>query len=131
MYINVGGGTTSVGTKVGKKLFQPGLNLRAPEGGGEIDSIMHRFAEEGVPVVHLTRIEELATRFGLPLMPQTMPTVGEGKIFKREQYNPWLAGGVLLGILLGLYGFIRSDWGFRMLLTARRRRGPDHPQPMV
>jgi poly-gamma-glutamate system protein len=131
IYVNVGGGTTSVGTIIGKRQFKPGLNYRAPQRGPEIDSIMHRFVEEGVPVVHLTKIEELAGRFGLPVMPTTIPVVGEGKIFKREQYNPWLTAGVLLGILIALYAFIRSDWGFRMQLSARRRHNAEHPEPMV
>ncbi|MBW2225228.1 MAG: poly-gamma-glutamate system protein, partial [Deltaproteobacteria bacterium] len=31
-YINVGGGTVSVGTKVGKRKFSPGVNARPPKG---------------------------------------------------------------------------------------------------
>jgi len=60
---------------------QAGINREAPKGATEIDSIMTRFVGGSVPVVHLTRIDELAMRFGLPTQPQVMPLVGQGKIF--------------------------------------------------
>lgn len=130
-YINVGGGTTSVGTKVGKRLFRPGLNRTAPQRTPEIDSMMLRFSEQGIPVIHLVHIERLAKRYGLTIKPVRMPPLGEGKIFIRLEYNPWLTVSVLVGILICLYVFIRSDWGFRILISSRRRKDASHPEPMV
>jgi poly-gamma-glutamate system protein len=130
-YINVGGGTTSVGTKVGKKLFRPGLNLRAPEGGPAIDSVMNRFADQGVPVIHLVNIAKLAKRFGFSPNPRQLPPVGQGKVFSREEYNLWLAGGFLLAIFAALYAFVRSDLGFRIMQLSRRGKSRGHPEPMV
>ncbi len=43
-YINIGGGTVSVGRSVGKKLYEPGLNLTATPEAMQIDSVMTRFA---------------------------------------------------------------------------------------
>src|SRR5258708_148825 len=104
-YVNVGGGTISVGTRFGKKLFTPGLHKHLPPGVETQESVMSRFLQEGIPVVHLLRVEELATRYGFPLQPQTTPPVGEGKIFVRDQYNLWLAGVLLFLILTTLYTF--------------------------
>jgi poly-gamma-glutamate system protein len=101
-YINVGGGTTSVGTWKGKKLFQPGVNLFRPIGPLPVDSVMARFAREGVPVIHLIQIQELAQRYGLPRQPTRLPQVGEGEVYVRHEYNRWLAAGVLVAILLSL-----------------------------
>ena len=50
-YINVGGGAASVGRTIGKRRYQPGLNLTPPPGATEIDSVMTRFAERGCPLV--------------------------------------------------------------------------------
>ena len=41
-YINIGGGSASVGTHVGKKLYASGINKRPPTGAGAVDSVMNR-----------------------------------------------------------------------------------------
>jgi poly-gamma-glutamate system protein len=120
-YVNVGGGTTSVGTRAGKALFRPGLNLTAPRGAPPVDSVMSRFAAEGVPVIHLVRIEDLAERYGLPLQPQTTPPVGEGKVFFREAYRRGAAAASIGLLLAAMIGFIRLDWGVRLLRVGGRR----------
>ncbi len=130
-YVNVGGGTASVGTKVGKRLFRPGLNRFPPPGSSMIDSVMTRFSVVGVPVIHMTKIDTIAERYGLPLQPVLTPAVGEGKIFVREEYNTYLAGGLLATILLLLWVLIRLDWGYRVFSAGRRPPQASHPEPMV
>ncbi len=130
-YINVGGGTTSVGTRVGKEMFHPGLNRTPPTGLREIDSVMSRFIHDGVPVIHLIKVAELAKRFGLPIQPQTMPRVGDGEVFLRRTANRWLAGASVVLIFALLYGFIRLDLGFRMLKGLGRSEGRAPPERMV
>lgn len=114
-YINVGGGTISVGTAVGKRLFRPGLNLQPPRGISSVDAIMARFITSGVPVIHFVQMTDLAAEYGLPVAPTKMPVVGEGQIFVKRQHSRWLAGGILAAILISLYAFVRSDLGFRIL----------------
>jgi hypothetical protein len=47
-------------------------------------------------------------------------------------YSKPLVIGVLAFILLSLYGFIRSDVGFRILRASQRSRAADtQPEPMV
>ncbi|MHC4673559.1 MAG: poly-gamma-glutamate system protein [Planctomycetota bacterium] len=130
-YINIGGGTVSVGTATGKRCFVPGLNMRKPAGLRQIDSIMSRFIDQGIPVIHLVKIEDLAKRYGLPLQPITIPSPGEGKIFYREEYNQWLAGIVLLVIVISLYLFVRSDLGYRIIQTSARKNHDTFHEPMV
>lgn len=129
-YINVGGGTTSVGTKVGKELFEPGLNRRLPR-GPQIDSVMSRFVESDVPVIHLSMMSKLAERYGFPVLSPVMPLVGEGKIFWREAYNYWLAGGALLTVIVLLVAFLRLDWGYRLFTSRPSERDAGRPEPMV
>jgi poly-gamma-glutamate system protein len=130
-YINVGGGTTSVGTKAGKRSYKAGVNRSLPQGWEYHDSVMSRFIQEGVPVIHMTRIAEQARRYGLPIQPRTIPPVGSGEIFYRDQYNLWLAGGLLALILGSLYAFVRSDLGFRIMARSKPAKTAGHPEPMV
>ncbi len=130
-YINVGGGTTSVGTKVGKRMFKPGLNRTVPRGAVDIDSVMTRFAIDDVPVIHMTKINNLAERYGLPLQPLVTPAAGEGKIFFREVKSMWLAGAVLALIIVLLLAFVRLDWGYRIFNSSRREPSSTKPERMV
>lgn len=130
-YINVGGGTTSVGTSIGKRMFEPGLNLKIPPGAQHLDAVMTRFARDGVPVIHLTNIAQIASEYGLPTSPRTIPEVGAGRIFYGGRYNLWLAGGVLLAILGSLYAFIHTEIGYRLLQTPARSKDAFSQEPMI
>jgi len=114
-YINVGGGTLSVGTSTGKALYRPGLNRRPPPGALQVDSVMTRFMKNRVPLIHMVNVPKIAEAHGLPPQPRTPPVPGEGKIFSRREYNRYLALGMLLAIIAGLFLFVRTEWGRRML----------------
>jgi poly-gamma-glutamate system protein len=117
-YVNVGGGTVSVGTKVGKRKFLPGVNERPPKGIEEMPpSVLGAFLESGVPGIHLTRIIDLAEEYGLEIAPRVTPDPGSGAVFQKRQPNRWLAGIVLALILLSLFVVARAPWGTRMLRT--------------
>ena len=131
VYINVGGGTLSVGTTVGKHLYEPGLNRRAPPGALEVDSVMTRFMKRDIPLIHLTNIPKIAERHGLPVAPLVMPKPGQGNIFSRQEYNPWLTGGLLAAILGALFVFIRTEWGQRFLLSATPGKDKKPPVPSI
>ncbi|MGJ8697273.1 MAG: poly-gamma-glutamate system protein [Verrucomicrobiaceae bacterium] len=130
-YINIGGGAISNGRSVGKHLFNPGLNKRAPLGVRKVDGLMSRFIVEGTPVIHLVNINDLAESFDIELSPKITPAIGNASVFSKVDYNRWLAGGILVGILLSLFGFIRSDIGFRLFQSAGPKKGGSHPEPMV
>jgi len=117
-YINVGGGTVSVGTRVGKHKFVPGVNVRPPKGMKDLPpSVIGAFLDVGVPGIHVTRIIDIAEDYGLEIAPHVMPEVGTGDIFQRRQPNRWLAGIVLALVLLSLFVIARAPWGTRMLRT--------------
>ncbi|MDD9941170.1 MAG: poly-gamma-glutamate system protein [Myxococcales bacterium] len=130
-YINVGGGTVSVGTHIGKKLFHPGLNRSAPVGGETPDSVMLRFAHSDVPVIHMSGINRIAERYGFPISPVTMPRVGEGKVFVTVQYNPWLTAGVLLAIVGLAILFLRLHVGMRLSSSMSAPKQRSAPSEMV
>jgi hypothetical protein len=80
-------------------------------------SVLGAFLENGVPGIHITRIIDLAERYGLEIAPRTTPEVGAGDIFEKRQPNRWLAGIVLVLVLLALFVIARQPWGTRMLRT--------------
>lgn len=82
-YINIGGGTLSVGTYVGKEMLQAGINWEVPSEFLEIDSVMSRFFVRGVPLIQLGNVPALANMYGLPSPPTAMPKPGEGDVYRR------------------------------------------------
>lgn len=118
-YINVGGGTSSVGTRRSKFAFQPGINTRTPPRAALIDSVMARFLDEKIPVIHFLQVNRMAQRYGLPLSPQLRPPIGSGQIFLQRRYNPALAVGGLALVIGSLFLFMRSGRG-RMALESGR-----------
>lgn len=148
-YVNVGGGTVSVGKHLGKRLFNPGINRRMPAGAGLVDGVMPRFAKEGVPVVHLVQILELTDRYlavrgpsedevsdetqaTIPISaPQRIPPIGEGDVYEGWEYSRPLVSGILALLVGSLFAFIRSDVGFRLLKGGGKQKDQGHPEPMV
>jgi len=130
-YINVGGGTVSVGTAIGKRLFKPGLNRRMPPRVGDIRSVMVRFASEGIPVIHFTKIKDLAARYGLPSPVLERQQVGKGNIFYKLQYNTLLVIAMLAFLCLSLWFLVRMNLAHRFSAGGEKRSTADLPEPMV
>ncbi len=130
-YVNVGGGAISVGRSIGKKLFEPGLNRRPPAHLARADGVMARFIKEGIPVVHMVRITQLAEAYGMEIAPTSAPVIGDSAVFERTGYSSVVCVIVLLVILGTFQGFIRSDIGFRLLHGGGAKKESGHPEPMV
>lgn len=129
-YVNVGGGTTSVGTSVGKHAFRPGLNLHMAPGAPMVHSVMQAFANEGTPVIHLEGIAHLAADNGLPVQPLTTPAVGDGGVYTTLVYNTALAAVSLVVILASMIGFLRLDLAVGLWSGGPRGKGPDPGPPL-
>ena len=127
VFINVGGGTASVGTHDDKRDFRPGLNTRVPV-GLERTSVMRTFLERGTPVIHVSQIRSLARRYGLADMPEVTPEVGEGAVFHQETIARWTTLIVLLGLLLAMFIATRFDVVSSLI---RRDKGDQQPEQMV
>lgn len=129
-YINIGGGAVSVGGPASKHDFKAGLNLKPPP--GELaDSVMARFIEQGVPVIHLVRINHLADLYGLPHQPQSLPPPGSGGVYYRQGPSRVLAGGVLALIAVGLYLLVHSRIAGRLLRSDSPSGQDLYEEPMV
>ncbi|TWU60471.1 hypothetical protein Poly51_07470 [Rubripirellula tenax] len=130
-YINVGGGTISVGRSMGKRAYKPGLNLSATRDVLQIDSVMTRFMTKGTPIIHVVEIDRMAFKYGLPLAPQQMPPIGEGGIYNQTRYNKLWTATVLILILLSLRALVLTDFGYRFVKGRGGKKAASSPEPMV
>jgi poly-gamma-glutamate system protein len=115
LYVNIGGGAGSVGSALIKKMFAPGLNKDIPATGRLRDSVMTRMIRNGVPVINLINIADLAKRYGLPVKPAATPRVGEGGIYAAMGYNMILAWVVMISLILTIFVLLRMDLKHYML----------------
>ena len=131
VFINVGGGVIAVGKRAYKRTLKPGLILSEPNTEIRANSVMYRFLEERIPVIHLEDVKSIARRYGLNLHPTKMPAIGEGDIYFSKEYNPLVAGVILLAIVVLLYMFGRSTLGFRISQAASHKAEVSTPEPMI
>jgi poly-gamma-glutamate system protein len=130
-FVNVGGGTVSVGSRIGKQLFRPGLNRKPTLEALEIDSVMSRFARDGIPVIHMTKIRALAEKYGLIYTFTTIPRPGEGALFSSFVYDRTIVVGSLVIIIIMLVVFIKMGFGGRLFNFGAEKREKEGSRPMV
>ena len=131
VYVNVGGGSASVGEEGDRGRFRPGIN-RSPPPGLSVDSVASELMKVGVPLVNFTHIQDLARRFGLPQSPRQVPAPGMGRVFVGPAYSR-LAALVVFGLIVfALWAVTRFDVGQRLGgSSAAKSPGSDAPEQMV
>jgi poly-gamma-glutamate system protein len=95
-YVNIGGGVASIGSSHNRLLLPTGLSFSLGAHNWPRKGNLIRFAERGVPVIHMLRVVDLARKNGLPVSPDFRPLPGEGDIFTRQMYRLPLAIAALL-----------------------------------
>jgi poly-gamma-glutamate system protein len=86
-YINVGGGIASLGNSINGKLIPSGLTEYLPMKNFPVRGVMIQMGQKGIPIIHLLNLEQLLTKFDLPLSPVPLPDPGDGGIFVKKIYN--------------------------------------------
>lgn len=130
-YVNIGGGSASMGTEENRERYEAGINWEPPP-GVDARSVASELVATGVPVINFTHIEELARRFELPQQPFTVPPPGEGRVFIAPAYHRLAAVVVLVLIVAGLYAVTRLDVGFRIAGSGGGKAGSGRaPEQMV
>ncbi|MFH1679547.1 MAG: poly-gamma-glutamate system protein [Candidatus Eisenbacteria bacterium] len=116
-YVNIGGSSASIGTRLGGTLVQPGVNRSLRTYNWTQRGVLHHYAARGIPVIHVLRIESIAKDHGFPVAPEVIPSIGEGQIFHQEVYDLRIVVPAFLTFLLLCFGILR--WRHRAALTAR------------
>jgi len=107
-FVNVGGGSAAIGNQMGADLLRPGVNRKIPQHNWTQRGVLHHFAARGVPVIHVLNVESIARTYGLPLMPERVPPVGQGRIFYREGYDLRIVAPSLAVYLVLCFGVLRA-----------------------
>jgi len=116
LYVNVGGGLSSLGNSINGRLVTPGLHKHLNLKNIPLKGTLFLFADEGVPVVHLLDIEKLADKYELPIAPDPIPEPGTGKMFRDERYNltiTTIALIILIALVLIVVLFDHSQLRFK------------------
>jgi poly-gamma-glutamate system protein len=120
--INVGGGMATTGPASIDHYFDSGLSRSAPSGAFRIPSVMGHFLRQDVPVINLSGIRKLATRYGMPYPPRQMPSLGSGGVYQAESYRRWLAG-LMIVLLLVLTGVVMRSANIALAADKRGQEG--------
>lgn len=130
-YINVGGGTVAIGSFIGKRRYRAGLNLKPSQRAMRVDSVMSRFARADVPIVNINYLKTLAQKFSFPIAPKKIPTIGQGEIYNRLEYNKALVALVLVSLIVFLFLFMKMGIGYRIFIPQKKSVKARPPEHMV
>ena len=101
-YINVGGGIASMGSTENSQFVPSGLSMSLPMMNYPMRGVLIQMAEEGIPVIHLLNIRQLAKKYGLPISPTPLPRPGEGEVFIQKRYSIILTSAVSLFLTVAI-----------------------------
>ncbi len=119
-YINVGGGSASIGGSEGQQFFDPGLHVSLPANRLVPDCVASRMLSRGVPVIHVGDARAIAERYGMAIAPTVLPAVGTGSIFGGPQYRVWLVIAVMVLIWTVMVITIAPRWWQSLQQLLRR-----------
>jgi len=98
-----------VGTSLNKRTLKPGLNRTIANPERLTDSVMTRFVLDGIPVINVIQIEQLARSYRLQTNLKRQPRVGEGGVFVDLEYNKKLTWAVLIVNIVVIFLLLRLD----------------------
>lgn len=80
--------------------------------------LMELYNAEGLPVIHLLNIKQLAADYGLPYDPQRLPAPGESAVYHTARYPwHWAGGGLAAATMILLSARRRGRGGAALLLS--------------
>ena len=100
LYVNIGGGLSSLGSTINGRLVTPGFHRYLYLKNLPIKGTMFLFAEKGVPIIHLLDILDVAEDYELPIAPEPLPKPGTGRVFEDERYNMTIAAIALVIMII-------------------------------
>jgi poly-gamma-glutamate system protein len=104
-YVNIGGGSASVGGAANAKLIPPGLSQHLAVMNFPTRGVINLMAEQGLPVINLLDVEKIALKYDLPTeVTDKAPDLGEGSLFFKDRYS--VSGTIILTVILALVVFV-------------------------
>ncbi len=133
-YINVGGGSASIGGTAGNACFTTGVHLTAPAAGDLPHCVAVRMLAKQVPVINVVDAKSIAARYALSVAPVVQPPIGQGDALGKTVYRRSLAAVVMGATWLMMAIIVAPGTVLRPLGSWRSRRcrceGEDAPEMM-
>ncbi|MDY0150934.1 MAG: poly-gamma-glutamate system protein [Candidatus Cloacimonas sp.] len=108
-FINVGSGLANVGSGPNANLLPEGINRKLAEREYEKEGVMMKMAKKNVTVLHVRRILRWVKKYDLSTSIETMPKVGQGKVFSSLIHNQTINIFCLIVLLLAIIVVIIFD----------------------
>lgn len=110
LYINIGGGVASLGSKRNGLVMKAGLNedvklAEFPDKSG----VMFQMAKMKVPIVHLLHLSSLMNQYKMPYEPIPIPAIGEGELYHTLKYNVWIVAACLFTLVFLIGAIVLQD----------------------
>ncbi len=109
-YVNIGGGSASIGGAANSRLIPPGLTQHLAAKNFPKRGVINLMAERGMPVINLQDVEKIAVRYNLPVeVLDKAPDLGEGTLYFKDRYS--ISSTIILTVILMVVVFavIRID----------------------
>lgn len=101
-FLNVGGNDASFGNSNLMVYVDGGIITELPKKDNST-GLIQLFLKDNKPAIHILNIKSLATKYGLPVDPLPLPSVGEGGIYCIYEYNKVLATILIIIAFILLY----------------------------
>ena len=102
-FVNAGDMTSALlGTEADNGLVRPHMVKNGP-------GLVAHFSRQGIPVINLVDIVQVARQQDLPVAPMPLPTPGEGRQYNEYRYSVTLAALAAAVIVLILFVVLRFD----------------------
>ena len=120
VYINIGGGLSSLGGRYNNKIIPAGYSRRLPPANYPVRAVINRMSDAGVPVINLTNVLKMAEKYGLTtIIGPEPPDIGEGSLYFKGQYN--ISTTIMLTIALAIIVFAVIRLDLKRYLGRRKR----------
>lgn len=109
IFVNIGGATPNYGSTNASLNLSNGLVVKSkiktqdPERG-----LIFEYLEQGIPVIHLLNIRDLALKSGIAIDPIPFPVLGSEEVYFETQFNQYLIWLTIFVVVLVL-GFARRS----------------------
>ncbi|XDD48944.1 poly-gamma-glutamate system protein [Leptospira sp. WS92.C1] len=118
LYVNIGGGSVSTGTSLGKRKIPKGLVFFGEEFSELPDSILKFYLESKIPVIHVIGIESISEESGMYYKVGEIPKPGTSNLIVSKKYDRKLAG-IFVVLLLFLI------WKLSFYIELSGKQEPD------
>ncbi len=114
--INVGGGIAAIGHAENRQLIPAGVSLKLPEKNYPNHGVIHYFTDENVPLVHISDISIIASKYNLPEGQLELPEIGIGSVYHERRYNlknAWIALVIMVVLMAAAKYFDKKHYQWR------------------